>query len=128
MTDRIDTQLSADAADRLDHLFRTYSARVLGLARRHADVRADADDIAGRVWLAVTTFFARGGQLLAADRAWPWLATITRREAGHLYRPRRASEKPTDFTDPGPARSLPAARAAEDIALDRLVALLEVAA
>jgi RNA polymerase sigma factor (sigma-70 family) len=107
------SRLSADCSERLDYLFRTYNRRVLGLARQHAAVRADADDIAGRVWVAVTSFFARGGQLLAPERAWPWLATVARREAGHFYRPCRASEQVRDWTDAMASSPLPAAPAAD---------------
>src|SRR5437879_8624354 len=117
--DRIDARpassqagpLSAAAAERLDRLFRLYSARVLAYAMTRAHRPEDAHDIAGETW-------AKACRCIAAlrasdDHAMPWLASTVRTVAIDFYRPKRSTEEPADWTDAVASRPLPASPAAE---------------
>ncbi|MFD9226115.1 RNA polymerase sigma factor [Streptomyces sp. NPDC060064] len=96
--DRIDVRstkpqavrLSAEAADRLDRLFRLYNIRLLGFAStrvRNRDIAA-AEDIVSETWLRAAVSLS---QLKAADaQAYGWLCAIAFRAAVDYYRPRRA--------------------------------------
>lgn len=114
--DRIDPQpLSAASAERLDKLFRLYNRRVVALARTLANHADDADDIAADTWLVA----ARWIETLQADddQAMGWLATLTRHAVRDFYKPRRNREQPRDWSDTVSSFALPAAPAAEDVAL-----------
>ncbi|MER7659807.1 RNA polymerase sigma factor [Streptomyces albidoflavus] len=111
--DRIDVQpLTAASADRLDRLFRRYSARVLGYVRTQTRDNEAAQDVAAETWL-------RAGKRLhlleAPDQAaFPWLRVIAQYAAIDHY---RGYERPEDWTDAVASRALPAAASAEDAAL-----------
>jgi RNA polymerase sigma-70 factor (ECF subfamily) len=88
---------------------------VVALARfRTRDVHA-AEDVAADTWLQAALWLST----LRADddRAWPWLAAITRNAAIEYYRPNRASEKPMDWSDALASISLPAVVPAEEVVL-----------
>ncbi|MFD5455572.1 RNA polymerase sigma factor [Streptomyces olivaceus] len=114
--DRNDERLSPQAAQRLDRLFRLYNDRVVSIARSLANNADDADDIAACAWLVA----ARWVHTLqtADDQAMGWLATITRHAVRDFYKPRRTHEVPSDWTDTVSSFALPAAPAAEDVALE----------
>ncbi|MCX4581442.1 hypothetical protein OHB41_51785 [Streptomyces sp. NBC_01571] len=106
--DRIDaSQLSAEAAERLDRLFRLYSGRVLAYAVTRAKCPADAADIAGDAWVLACRYIS--GLRADDDHAMPWLSSVVRTAARNHYRPRRASEQPRDWTDAVASFSLQAA-------------------
>lgn len=104
-------RLSAVSAERLDRLFRLYSDRVLAYAVSRARSVEDGHDIAGETWLQA----ARSIEKLRADdaNAMPWLAGIVRHSVSAQYRPRRADERPTDWSDTLASRKLPAEPSAD---------------
>ncbi|MFF5914295.1 RNA polymerase sigma factor [Micrococcus luteus] len=115
MSNRIDApQLSAEAAERLDRLFRLYSSRVVAYAVTRAKRPEDAHDIAGETWAKACRTIS--GLRTDDDHAMPWLAGIVRHAAVDYYRPRRASEQPRDWTDAMASFSLPAAPPADESA------------
>ncbi len=116
MSDRIETQqLSEASAARLDRLFRLYNTRVVALARTLANNADDADDIAASTWVVAARWI---GTLTADDdNAMGWLATLTRHAVRDYYKPRRNHEQPRDWSDTVASFALPAAPAAEDVAL-----------
>ncbi|MFF7258651.1 RNA polymerase sigma factor [Streptomyces microflavus] len=113
--DRIDAQpLSPASAARLDRLFRLYSSRVLAYATTRAKRPEDAHDIAGETWAKA----CRSISSLRADddHAMPWLASAVRTVAIDFYRPKRATERPEDWSDAVASFSLPAAPPADESA------------
>ncbi len=108
-------RLTAAESARLEGLYLRYAARVARVAQaRTRDFHA-AEDVASETWTRAAAWIPT----LRADddHAWAWLATITRRAAIDYYRPRRSTEKPTDWDTA--ADMLPTAPAAEDEALTR---------
>lgn len=116
--DRNDEQrtLTSQAVQRLDVLFRLYNGRVTAIARQLANNADDADDIAASAWLVAS----RWVHTLQADddQAMGWLATITRHAVRDFYKPRRVHEVPSDWSDTVTSFDLPAAPAAEEVALE----------
>lgn len=107
--------LSPEVAERLERLYRRYRGLVLAVARAHTRDADAADDVASESWVRVAVSLPR----LRADddHAAGWLSTVTVHAAARYYRPRRAAEMPTDWTDPVQGTRLPAAPAAESLAL-----------
>lgn len=116
MSNRIDAlPLSAEAAERLDRLFRLYNSRLVAFAATRTRDYATAEDVVSETWLRAAVSLP---QLQAADdRAYGWLRAIAFRAAIDHYRPKRSAEKPTDFTDAVAVRDLPAAPPADAEAL-----------
>ncbi|MFF5639778.1 RNA polymerase sigma factor [Streptomyces sp. NPDC012825] len=114
--DRIDVQpLTAASADRLDRLFRLYNTRLLGFAATRTRDAAAAEDVTSETWLRAALAL---GQLKADDaHAYGWLRSIAVRAAIDYYRPRRANERPEDWTDAMASRALPTAPPADTDAL-----------
>ncbi|CAM5251225.1 hypothetical protein SXANM310S_00017 [Streptomyces xanthochromogenes] len=110
--DRIDVQsLSASSVERLDCLFRLYSARVLAYAETRARRLQDAEDISGDAWVRAVRSIH---QLKTGDAdALRWLYTLTRHAAIDYYRPKRTTERLTDFSDVQDVRRLPAVESAD---------------
>jgi RNA polymerase sigma-70 factor (ECF subfamily) len=117
--DRIDARrvspqavpLSAEAAERLDRLFRRYNKRMVGYLILLTGNRDLAEDIASETWLQVAHALPR---ITNDDRLFAYLARSARRSIGHYYRVRRNQERPLDWSDAMTSESLPAAPAAED--------------
>jgi DNA-directed RNA polymerase specialized sigma24 family protein len=111
--DRIDAHpLAPASAARLDRLFRRYHQRLTALAVTRTRSVADAEDVAAETWVRAAHCLA---QLQADDdHAYPWLRAIAVRAAIDLYRPRRASEDPRDWSDTLASRVLPPVPPADD--------------
>jgi RNA polymerase sigma-70 factor (ECF subfamily) len=125
--DRIDAQrtssqagpLAPATAERLDRLFRRYNTRLLAFAATRTRDHATAEDVVSETWLRAAVSLP---QLRADDdRAYGWLRAIAVRAAVDHYRPKRASERPTDWADGFNEAKLPVTRAAEDVALAELL-------
>ncbi|MEV0589729.1 sigma-70 family RNA polymerase sigma factor [Nonomuraea sp. NPDC050310] len=111
-----DSALSPELADKVETLYRLYASRVTALAYRQTRNHAVADDVAGEAWLRVV----RWVHTLRAenDQAWGWLSAIVRHAALDYYRPKRSTERVTDWSQS--ENALPAAESAEDTFLERL--------
>ena len=110
--DRIDVQpLTAASAERLDRLVRLYTSRVLAYAVTRAKRPADAADIAGDAWVLACRYIS--GLRADDDHAMAWLASVVRTAARNHYRPKRATEQPSDWTDAVASFRLPAVQAAD---------------
>lgn len=121
MMDRIDARpaspqvtarLSAEASARLDSLFRLYNQRLVAFATTRTRDYATAEDVVSETWLRAAASLP---QLRSDDsRAYGWLRAITVRASIDHYRPRRADERPADWTDALAARQLPTAPPADE--------------
>ncbi|WP_433860102.1 RNA polymerase sigma factor [Streptomyces kronopolitis] len=107
--------MSAESAERLDKLFRLYNSRLLAFATLKTRDHATAEDVVSETWLRAALSLS---QLKADDsRAYGWLRSIAFRAAIDQYRPKRASEKPQDWTDVLASLALPAVPPADGDAL-----------
>ncbi|MEV0344101.1 RNA polymerase sigma factor [Nocardia sp. NPDC050713] len=104
--------LTGEACARLDALFRLHHARLVAFAATRTRDLATAEDVVSEAWLRAA---ASLHQLRADDeRAYGWLRAIVVRAAVDHYRPRRADERPADFTDAATAQALPVSAPADE--------------
>ncbi|MFJ3914485.1 RNA polymerase sigma factor [Streptomyces vinaceus] len=107
--------LSSSAADRLDRLFRLYNQRLVRLARNLTNDPATAEDVVMDAWVRAGRSLH---QLVSPDaEAFAWLAVLTRHAVSDFYKASRNREIPRDWADAVASFPLPAAPAAEDVAL-----------
>ncbi|MGW6605467.1 RNA polymerase sigma factor [Streptomyces sp. NPDC055036] len=108
-------RLSAATVERLDTLFRLYNVRLLSFAATRTRDHATAEDVVSETWVRAALSLP---QLQADDsRAYGWLRAIAVRAAIDHYRPRRSTERPTDWTDALASFALPTEAPADDDAL-----------
>ncbi|MGW6708090.1 RNA polymerase sigma factor [Streptomyces sp. NPDC054956] len=121
--DRIDAHLTSPqaeplskaSADRLERLFRLYNRRLVALAVPLTNDPATAEDVVMAAWVKAAGSIH---QLRAEDaEAFGWLAVLTRHAVSDFYKVSRNREIPRDWADAVTSFPLPAAPAAEDVAL-----------
>ncbi|WP_369361245.1 RNA polymerase sigma factor [Streptomyces sp. cg2] len=117
--DRIDThRLSAEAAERLERLFRLHNSTLMGYAVTRTRSYAAAEDVVGETWARAA---ASLHQLKATDDAdaYRWLRGIAFHAAAETYSPTGATvmERPRDWADAVAAYVLAPESSAEDTAL-----------
>jgi DNA-directed RNA polymerase specialized sigma24 family protein len=115
-------------SDVLSELFSTYHERVTAFIYSRLISRDWhlAEDLTSEVFIELMRSYTLRDREIDG-RVWGLLATIARRMIFDHFRPRKASEAPTDFGDWFEARRLPAAPAAGEIALVRMEARRELA-
>ena len=95
-------------------------ARTVSRGLRDGD-RHLVEDLAQETFLRLWRYLDSGHTV---EHPAALLATMARRVLADHYRRRSSLERPCDFSDPAQARRLPVSASAEDIAIDRLIALV----